>query len=86
MYLDHARHEARVALVAAELLPSLEGRGGFLWAPEFGDYMIEGIPGEPFSEALDQLLLVESSLRNRYVVVCVFVCLFVCLFISLFVY
>ena len=79
MYLDHAKNEARVALVASELLPSLEGRGGFLWSPEFGDFMIEGIPGEPFSESLAQLLLVESSLKNRYVLV--FVCLFVCLFI-----
>lgn len=69
MFLDHAHDEARVALVASGLLPSLEGVGGFLWSPEFGDHMIEGIPGAPFSSDLSALLQVEQSLRQRCEVV-----------------
>ncbi|KAI6646202.1 Glutamate-cysteine ligase, catalytic subunit [Oopsacas minuta] len=65
IYLDHSRNEARVALVASDLLPSLEGKGGFLWAPEFADHMIEGIPGEPFSDSITELLGIETFLKNR---------------------
>eukprot|EP00800_Vazella_pourtalesii_P017771 TRINITY_DN5543_c1_g1_i2.p1 TRINITY_DN5543_c1_g1~~TRINITY_DN5543_c1_g1_i2.p1 ORF type:complete len:202 (+),score=49.18 TRINITY_DN5543_c1_g1_i2:109-714(+) len=65
VYFDHSRRVVRVALVASQLLPSLQGRGDFIWTPEFGDYMLEGLPFEPFSSELSQLLGVEEFLKSR---------------------
>ncbi|KAI7862999.1 glutamate-cysteine ligase-domain-containing protein [Spinellus fusiger] len=36
-----------------------------LWRPEYGRYMIEGTPGEPYGSTLQDLLTVEPSMRLR---------------------
>ncbi|PVV02265.1 hypothetical protein BB560_003286, partial [Smittium megazygosporum] len=36
-----------------------------LWRPEFGDFMVEGTPGEPYGSNLDDLLAVEDNMKNR---------------------
>ena len=55
--------------MASQLLPSLQGRGNFIWSPEFGDYMLEGLPAEPFGSELSQLLVVEEFLKSRLVTI-----------------
>ena len=67
-----------MALVASQLLPSLEGRGGFIWSPEFGDYMLEGLPSEPFGSELNQLLRVEEFLKSRSVTIALVCCCCYC--------
>ena len=62
-----------MALVASQLLPSLQGRGDFIWTPEFGDYMLEGLPFEPFSSELSQLLGVEEFLKSRLVTIAILI-------------
>ena len=73
-----------MALVASQLLPSMEGRGNFIWSPEFGDYMLEGLPAEPFGSELSQLLIVEEFLKSRLVTMqhcccCYYCCCCCCL-------
>ncbi|OMH85297.1 Glutamate-cysteine ligase catalytic subunit [Zancudomyces culisetae] len=36
-----------------------------LWRPEYGDFMIEGTPGEPYGSNLKDLLTVEKSMQYR---------------------
>ena len=38
-----------------------------LWRPEYADYMIEGTPGIPFGESLEEILTVQSDMENRFV-------------------
>lgn len=35
--------------------------------PEYGRYMLESTPGEPYGATLDDLLLVEGNMRFRFV-------------------
>ncbi|PVU93659.1 hypothetical protein BB561_003117 [Smittium simulii] len=36
-----------------------------LWRPEFGDFMIEGTPGEPYGYSIKSLLQVEENMSKR---------------------
>lgn len=69
---DDVRRTAKVALRSAELLSILNGReeadpNGVpsLWRPEYGAYMIEGTPGQPYGCLLAHFNVVEANMRRR---------------------
>ena len=72
IYLDHETKSARLQLKCAEILPVLQedeklhpGENINAWRMEYADYMIEGVPGQPFDGCLTQFNRVEDSMRSR---------------------
>lgn len=72
MKFDDENKLARVSLRAAELLPILnqkeiEDPKGVksLWRPEYGAYMVEGTPGQPYGGLLAHFNVVEANMRYR---------------------
>ncbi|WFD43367.1 glutamate--cysteine ligase [Malassezia psittaci] len=70
--LDRQRHTARLSLRQSEILSCLkEATGDFrdvskpTFHPEFGRYMIESTPGQPYSSNVRDLLKVEKDMRLR---------------------
>ncbi|KAJ2725216.1 glutamate--cysteine ligase [Coemansia sp. Benny D115] len=79
--LDHQNKRARLSQRGHELLSLLQAeenerlahpRGAFgkpeleaLWRPEFGRYMIEGTPGQPYKATVSDLTNVEANMKRR---------------------
>lgn len=69
---DDENKLARVTLRASELLPILNQKEiddpkgvKSLWRPEYGSYMIEGTPGQPYGGLLAHINVVEANMRYR---------------------
>ncbi|XP_050027889.1 glutamate--cysteine ligase catalytic subunit [Dermacentor andersoni] len=72
VYLDHAKKTAQVSLRANEILPALQEKElrdpknvKSLWRPEFGAYMIEGTPGQPYGSLISHFNVVEANMKAR---------------------
>lgn len=58
-----------LSLNAAEVLERLthlENPQGTDWRPEYGSFMVESVPREPFTLSVDSLCSVEANQRKRY--------------------
>ncbi|CAD6198734.1 unnamed protein product [Caenorhabditis auriculariae] len=72
---DHENKKVRVScraeevltrLLAAEEVNAMVGASnGSLWRPEFGAFMIEGTPGQPYGGLLACFNVVEANMRER---------------------
>lgn len=69
---DEENGVARVSLRAQELLGVLNRKEAddpkgvkSLWRPEYGAYMIEGTPGQPYGGLLAHFNVVEANMRYR---------------------
>lgn len=72
VYFDHVKKTAQVRLRAHEILPVLQEeehkhpeRVKSLWRPEFGAYMIEGTPGQPYGHLVSHFNVVEANMKSR---------------------
>ncbi|KAJ3270551.1 hypothetical protein HK104_004897, partial [Borealophlyctis nickersoniae] len=75
VYYDEKEKQAKLSLRAHDALEKLQAaeldalaRGVIpesSWKPEYGRYMLEGTPGEPYGATLDHLLDVEENMRKR---------------------
>ncbi|XP_037081678.1 glutamate--cysteine ligase catalytic subunit-like [Pollicipes pollicipes] len=70
--LDRRARTARLALRSAELLDQLQATerrhpdaAPSLWRPEYGAYMVEGTPGQPYGSLISFFNTVESNMRAR---------------------
>lgn len=70
--LDHKNRKARLSLRGSELLEVLreaeetnpkEVRS--LWRPEYGEYMVEGTPGQPYGSLVQHFNIVEHNMSFR---------------------
>lgn len=66
------KKEAKVSLRGVDLLQILNEKEQAdpegvksLWRPEYGAYMIEGTPGQPYGGLLAHFNIVEANMRNR---------------------
>eukprot|EP01091_Cochliopodium_minus_P004935 TRINITY_DN1483_c0_g2_i3.p2 TRINITY_DN1483_c0_g2~~TRINITY_DN1483_c0_g2_i3.p2 ORF type:complete len:136 (+),score=36.39 TRINITY_DN1483_c0_g2_i3:63-470(+) len=70
--LDHENKRATLSLRGDKLLEKLQepelkfletgvGKVDSLWRPEYGSFMVEGTPGEPYIGKPEELLLVEKK-------------------------
>ncbi|MEE6476612.1 hypothetical protein FKM82_011143 [Ascaphus truei] len=69
---DHANQKVRLVLKGEEMLDNLQDRGEkinpnhpTLWRPEYGSYMIEGTPGQPYGGTMSEFNTVEDNMRKR---------------------
>ncbi|KAF4525569.1 hypothetical protein B566_EDAN015058 [Ephemera danica] len=69
---DHEKKTARVSLRAEEILGQLREKElenpdtvKSLWRPEYGAYMVEGTPGQPYGGLLAHFNVVEANMRYR---------------------
>ncbi|NP_001092146.1 glutamate-cysteine ligase, catalytic subunit L homeolog isoform X1 [Xenopus laevis] len=69
---DHSNKKARLLLKGGEILDTLQNRGEkinpnhpTLWRPEYGSYMIEGTPGQPYGGTMSEFNTVEDNMRKR---------------------
>ncbi|KAG9493782.1 glutamate--cysteine ligase catalytic subunit [Eleutherodactylus coqui] len=69
---DHENQKVRLVLKGEEMLDTLQGRGEkinpnhpTLWRPEYGSYMIEGTPGQPYGGTMAEFNTVEDNMRKR---------------------
>uniref|UniRef100_A0A5F8GGB7 Glutamate--cysteine ligase n=1 Tax=Monodelphis domestica TaxID=13616 RepID=A0A5F8GGB7_MONDO len=69
---DHQNKKARVVLNGEEILEALQEKGErknpnhpTLWRPEYGSYMIEGTPGQPYGGTMSEFNTVEDNMRKR---------------------
>lgn len=72
VYFDHDKKTAQVSLRANDLLPVLQEKERrdpvnvkSLWRPEFGAYMIEGTPGQPYGSLISHFNVVEANMKER---------------------
>uniref|UniRef100_A0A0K8RH23 Glutamate--cysteine ligase n=1 Tax=Ixodes ricinus TaxID=34613 RepID=A0A0K8RH23_IXORI len=72
VYFDHVKKTAQVRLRAHEILPVLQEkehkdpeRVKSLWRPEFGAYMVEGTPGQPYGGLISHFNVVEANMKSR---------------------
>lgn len=72
MKLDDEQKTAKVSLRALEILQKLNQKElddpkgvKSLWRPEYGAYMIEGTPGQPYGGLLAHFNVVEANMRYR---------------------
>ncbi|KAF6731493.1 Glutamate--cysteine ligase catalytic subunit [Oryzias melastigma] len=72
MELDHKDEKARLVLNGGEILDTLQDQGEninpnhpTLWRPEYGSYMIEGTPGQPYGGTMSEFNTVEGNMRKR---------------------
>ena len=72
--IDEQGHSVRLSLRAPEIMKQLRQREEAAgdsagqscgWMPEFGSWMVEGTPGQPYSGYAADLLLVERNMRIR---------------------
>lgn len=69
---DDEKQQAKVSLRAQEILAALneeelanpEGVKS-LWRPEYGAYMVEGTPGQPYGGLLAHFNIVEANMKHR---------------------
>ncbi|KAG8444924.1 hypothetical protein GDO86_009905, partial [Hymenochirus boettgeri] len=69
---DHVNKKANLLLKGNEIFDTLQGRGEkinpnhpTLWRPEYGRYMIEGTPGQPYGGTMSEFNTVEDNMRKR---------------------
>ncbi|KAM4772254.1 glutamate--cysteine ligase catalytic subunit [Rhinophrynus dorsalis] len=69
---DHVNQKVRLLLKGEEMLDALQDRGErinpnhpTLWRPEYGSYMIEGTPGQPYGGTMSEFNTVEDNMRKR---------------------
>ncbi|XP_069462231.1 glutamate--cysteine ligase catalytic subunit [Ambystoma mexicanum] len=69
---DHENKKVRLVLKGEELLEMLQDKGEktnpnhpTLWRPEYGSYMIEGTPGQPYGGTMSEFNTVEANMRER---------------------
>lgn len=69
---DHENQKVRLVLEGEEMLETLQDRGEktnpnhpTLWRPEYGSYMIEGTPGQPYGGTMAEFNTVEDNMRKR---------------------
>ncbi|XP_020849516.1 glutamate--cysteine ligase catalytic subunit isoform X2 [Phascolarctos cinereus] len=69
---DHQNKKVRVVLKGEEVLEALQEKGErknpnhpTLWRPEYGSYMIEGTPGQPYGGTMSEFNTVEDNMRKR---------------------
>ncbi|KAH9589037.1 Glutamate-cysteine ligase catalytic subunit [Trypanosoma melophagium] len=61
--------KVRLSLNAAEVFEQLTQLGeseNAGWRPEYGSFMLESVPGQPYSLDVSSLCSVESNIRRRY--------------------
>eukprot|EP00062_Callorhinchus_milii_P009386 gi/632953142/ref/XP_007892244.1/ PREDICTED: glutamate--cysteine ligase catalytic subunit [Callorhinchus milii] len=69
---DHKRQRVQVLLRGEEILHILQDQGEkanpnhpTLWRPEYGSYMIEGTPGQPYGGTMADFNTVEANMKLR---------------------
>ncbi|XP_018414372.1 PREDICTED: glutamate--cysteine ligase catalytic subunit isoform X2 [Nanorana parkeri] len=69
---DHENQKARLVLKGGDMLETLQDRGEkinpnhpTLWRPEYGSYMIEGTPGQPYGGVMAEFNTVEDNMLKR---------------------
>ncbi|KAG2467441.1 GSH1 ligase, partial [Polypterus senegalus] len=72
VHVDHKEQKAQVLLSGVEVLDILQDKGEktnpnhpTLWRPEYGIYMIEGTPGQPYGGAMSDFNTVEANMKKR---------------------
>ncbi|XP_070274508.1 glutamate--cysteine ligase catalytic subunit isoform X5 [Myotis yumanensis] len=69
---DHENKRVQLVLSGEEVLETLQEKGErtnpnhpTLWRPEYGSYMIEGTPGQPYGGTMSEFNTVEDNMRQR---------------------
>ncbi|XP_041043314.1 glutamate--cysteine ligase catalytic subunit isoform X2 [Carcharodon carcharias] len=69
---DHEHQKVQLLLHAEEILHELQNQGEktnpnhpTLWRPEYGSYMIEGTPGQPYGGTMADFNTVEANMKLR---------------------
>nr|XP_031544503.1 glutamate--cysteine ligase catalytic subunit isoform X2 [Vicugna pacos] len=69
---DHENKKVQLVLSGEEVLETLQEKGErtnpnhpTLWRPEYGSYMIEGTPGQPYGGTMSEFNTVEDNMRKR---------------------
>ncbi|XP_014438517.1 glutamate--cysteine ligase catalytic subunit isoform X2 [Tupaia chinensis] len=69
---DHENKKVQLILSGEEVLEILQEKGErtnpnhpTLWRPEYGSYMIEGTPGQPYGGTMSEFNTVEDNMRKR---------------------
>ncbi|XP_014589986.1 glutamate--cysteine ligase catalytic subunit isoform X2 [Equus przewalskii] len=69
---DHENKRVQLILSGEEILETLQEQGErtnpnhpTLWRPEYGSYMIEGTPGQPYGGTMSEFNTVEDNMRKR---------------------
>ncbi|KAL5112948.1 Glutamate--cysteine ligase catalytic subunit [Taenia crassiceps] len=74
IHIDPKTKDARVLLIASELIPYMQWEENklppgsqidVLWRPEYAAYMIEGTPGKPFGHLPEYMNTVEFNMQKR---------------------
>ncbi|XP_033859109.1 glutamate--cysteine ligase catalytic subunit-like [Acipenser ruthenus] len=70
--MDHNYQKVRLVLSGGDVLHTLQEKGEnanpnhpTLWRPEYGSYMIEGTPGQPYGGTMSEFNTVEDNMRKR---------------------
>ncbi|RHW69459.1 gamma-glutamylcysteine synthetase [Trypanosoma brucei equiperdum] len=61
--------KVKLSLNAADVIKRLSqssGESTAEWRPEYGSFMVESLPGKPYSSNVDSLCSVEVNMRRRY--------------------
>ncbi|XP_019352723.2 glutamate--cysteine ligase catalytic subunit isoform X5 [Alligator mississippiensis] len=69
---DHENKKVRLLLSGEDVLHTLQEKGErinpnhpTLWRPEYGRYMIEGTPGQPYGGTMSEFNTVQDNMRKR---------------------
>ncbi|VTJ50874.1 Hypothetical predicted protein [Marmota monax] len=69
---DHENKKVQLVLSGEDVLETLQEKGErtnpnhpTLWRPEYGSYMIEGTPGQPYGGTMSEFNTVEDNMRKR---------------------
>nr|XP_048279978.1 glutamate--cysteine ligase catalytic subunit isoform X3 [Myodes glareolus] len=69
---DHENRKVQLVLSGEDVLETLQEQGErtnpnhpTLWRPEYGSYMIEGTPGQPYGGTMSEFNTVEDNMRKR---------------------
>ncbi|XP_019393077.1 PREDICTED: glutamate--cysteine ligase catalytic subunit isoform X1 [Crocodylus porosus] len=69
---DHENKKVRLLLTGEDVLHTLQEKGErinpnhpTLWRPEYGRYMIEGTPGQPYGGTMSEFNTVQDNMRKR---------------------
>ncbi|XP_008058120.1 glutamate--cysteine ligase catalytic subunit isoform X4 [Carlito syrichta] len=69
---DHENKKVHLVLSGEKVLETLQEKGErtnpnhpTLWRPEYGSYMIEGTPGQPYGGTMSEFNTVEANMRKR---------------------
>ncbi|XP_012874519.1 PREDICTED: glutamate--cysteine ligase catalytic subunit [Dipodomys ordii] len=69
---DHENKKVQLVLSGEDVLETLQEKGErtnpnhpTLWRPEYGSYMIEGTPGQPYGGTMSEFNTVQDNMRKR---------------------